>query len=84
LTNYQKALEMEEQVWGPEHPQTAATLYNLARFYHVQSDYARAIPRYQRALKIWETSYGLDHPLTVSCRQDLAVAERAWKEKGGK
>ena len=49
---YQRALKIREKALGPEHPETAASLNNLAQLYREMGDYAKAEPLYQRALKI--------------------------------
>ncbi len=47
---------------GPEHPDVAISLNNLARLYTGQGRYAEAEPLIQRALAIWEKALGPDHP----------------------
>ncbi len=34
---YQRALEAQERVLGPEHPDTAQTIFNLAALYYSQA-----------------------------------------------
>ena len=48
----QESLELSEKALGPDHPDTAAALNNLAALYDSMGDYAKAEPLYQRALKI--------------------------------
>ena len=43
-----------EQVLGPDHPDTASSLHNLAAIYDSQGRYAEAEPLYRRALAIRE------------------------------
>jgi tetratricopeptide (TPR) repeat protein len=47
-----KALEVAEQNVGPEHPDVATSLNNLALLYDTQGDYAKAEPLYKRAARI--------------------------------
>jgi tetratricopeptide (TPR) repeat protein len=47
--SYQRALRIWETVLGPDHPDVAASLNNLALLYRVQGNYGDAEPLYQRA-----------------------------------
>ena len=49
-TFFEKALAIREKALGPEHPDVAASLNNLAELYRAQGQYAKAEPLYQRAL----------------------------------
>lgn len=65
---YQRALHIEEQLWGPEHPRLAAPLYGLALLLYEQGRYVQAEPLARRALCIWEHALppekpDLAHPL---------------------
>jgi len=59
---YQRALAIAEQKLGPDHPETAATLNNLALLYRDQGNSAQAEPPYQRALERDERAFGPEHP----------------------
>jgi tetratricopeptide (TPR) repeat protein len=50
----QEALRVAEATFGPEHPDVATSLNNLAMLYQDQGKYAEAESLYQRALRIWE------------------------------
>lgn len=52
-----RALEICE-----EHPNTAASLNNLAWWYWIQGRYQEAEPLYERALVIRENYLGTEHP----------------------
>ena len=58
----QRALQIREKALGPEHPDVATSLNNLAVLYRAQGRYAEAEPLYQRALKIREKALGPEHP----------------------
>jgi tetratricopeptide (TPR) repeat protein len=58
----ERALVLRERVLGPEHPDVATSLNNLAALYHAQGRYAAAEPLYQRALALSERVWGPDHP----------------------
>ena len=51
LPLYQRALAIRKKSLGPEHPDTANSLNNLALLYQVMGDYEQALPLYQRALR---------------------------------
>ena len=53
-----RAVEIYENVFGPDHLATALALDDLAEFYRITGDYARAEPLYARALKIHEKALG--------------------------
>ena len=46
---YRRALAICEKALGPEHPDTAVSLNNLAELYNAMGDYAKAEPLFQRA-----------------------------------
>ncbi len=75
----QKALEVAEQNVGPDHPDMATSLNNLALLYDTQGDYAKAEPLYKRALAIWEKALGPDHPNVATSLENLAALYRATK-----
>ena len=68
-----KHLELTENKFGPNHPDTALSLDNLAGLYDTMGDYAKAEPLYQRALKIFENALGPDHPNTARSLNNLAL-----------
>lgn len=47
-----KSLAVAEKAVGPDHPNTATSLNNLAELYRDHSHYAQAEPLYKRALEI--------------------------------
>ena len=42
-------LQIQEKALGPDHPDVATSLNNLALLYYNQGQYAKAEPLYQRA-----------------------------------
>ena len=69
----QRALALREKALGPDHPDVATTLHNLAALYYNQGRYADAEPLYKRSLAIGEKALGPDHVngtlnLTRVCR----------------
>ena len=70
---YRRALAIYEKALGPEHPDTATSLNNLARLYVGQGRYPEAEPLCRRALAIREKALGLEHP-------DTAISIRNYAE----
>ena len=68
----QKALEVAKENVGPDHPNVAASLNNLAGLYKTQGDYAKAEPLYKRSLAIVEKALGPDHPNVATSLNNLA------------
>ena len=57
-----RALAIDEKSYGPDHPNVAIRLNNLARLLQATNRLAEAEPLMRRALAIDEKSYGPDHP----------------------
>ncbi|MGH7261960.1 MAG: tetratricopeptide repeat protein, partial [Nitrospiraceae bacterium] len=56
----ERALAIREKALGPEHPETAISLSNLASVLRDQGDLAGARPLYERALAIFEKALERD------------------------
>jgi tetratricopeptide (TPR) repeat protein len=69
---YERALALREQLLGPEHPDVATSLNNLAELCESQGRYAEAEPLFQRALTIREQALGPEHPDTATSLNNLA------------
>ncbi|PIB09882.1 hypothetical protein AMR42_11895, partial [Limnothrix sp. PR1529] len=61
---FRRSLEICEQVLGADHPNTAASLNNLAGLYESQGRYEAAEPLFRRCLEIVLEKLGQDHPNT--------------------
>ena len=59
---YRHALAIRERALGPDHPDTAASLNDLAYLLRMQDRYAEAEPLYHRALAISERRWGRTTP----------------------
>ncbi len=68
----QQALTICEQQLGAQHPNTAASLHNLAWLCEKQGKYAEAESLLQRALAIREQQLGAQHPDTAASLHRLA------------
>ena len=69
LAKYDKAepllrrvLQIDEEQYGPNHPEVATDLNNLASLLQATNRLKEAETLYRRALEIDEASYGPDHP----------------------
>ncbi|HZI56572.1 MAG TPA: FxSxx-COOH system tetratricopeptide repeat protein, partial [Verrucomicrobiae bacterium] len=67
-----RALSVSEKALGPEAPNIATSLNNLAILYTVQGRHAEAEPLHQRALAIREKVQGPEHPDTATNLNNLA------------
>src|SRR6266498_69503 len=77
LRLYERALAIREKALGPDHPDVAGSLNNLASIYNLKGDFEKAESFYQRALAIWEKALGPDHPQVTLSLDNLASLYRA-------
>jgi tetratricopeptide (TPR) repeat protein/transcriptional regulator with XRE-family HTH domain len=70
---YERTLAIRERVLGPDHPDTAQSLSNLAWLLREQSEFAAARPLVECALDIQERILGPDHPDTAEGLNNLAA-----------
>jgi CHAT domain-containing protein/Tfp pilus assembly protein PilF len=75
----ERALTLREKALGPDHPDVATSLHNLALLHRVKGDYGRAEPFAQRALAAREKALGPDHPDVAASLHNLAAL---YHEKG--
>src|SRR5258708_15202981 len=73
----EQALSISERALGPEHPDTARILNNLAELYTTHGQYAKAEPLTKRAVEIVEKRLGPDHPDLAMCLNNLALLFQA-------
>lgn len=74
---YEHALAIREKLLGAHHPDTAASLHNLAWLLWYQRELAAARPLYDRALATREIILGVDHPDTARSLNNLAMLLQA-------
>ncbi len=72
-----QALSVAEKTFGPDHPNVAQSLNNLAVLYLNQGQYAQAEPLHKRALEITEKAFGPDHPDVATSLNNIAELYRA-------
>jgi tetratricopeptide (TPR) repeat protein len=68
----ERALAIYERALGPDHPDTAQSLNNLAMLLGDQGELAAASPLLERAVAISERALGPDHPNTATGLTNLA------------
>jgi tetratricopeptide (TPR) repeat protein len=78
------ALEIYEAALGPDHPDTAVCLGNLAVTYRALGNAEEALPMAKRALGITEATLGPDHPDIAVRLAALAVTYRALGAREGR
>jgi tetratricopeptide (TPR) repeat protein len=74
---WREAVIATETQLGPEHPDTATSLNNLAYLLQAQGDLAAAKPLFERALALCEKALGPEHPNTATSLNNLAYLLRA-------
>ena len=67
-----RALAIDEKSYGPEHPNVATDLNNLALLLQATNRLEEAEPLMRRALAIDEKSYGPEHPNVATDLNNLA------------
>ena len=72
IADYKRSLAIREKALGPDHPDVAQSLGNVASLYEVLGRYADAEPLYKRALAIREKALGPDHPDVAQSLGNLA------------
>ena len=80
---YERALAIREKLLGPEHPDTATSLNQLALLLQDQGDLAGARPLHERALAIREKVLGPEHPDTAVSLNNLASLLQAQGDLAG-
>jgi tetratricopeptide (TPR) repeat protein len=67
-----RALAIDEKTYGPDHPEVAIRVGNLASLFEAIGRFAEAEPLHRRALAIHEASLGLDNPYVAIGLNNLA------------
>ncbi|MEL6554132.1 MAG: tetratricopeptide repeat protein [Cyanobacteria bacterium J06621_11] len=68
----QEAIAIKEAALGPDHPEVATSLSNLAGLHRQQGNDATALPLYERVLSIRATALGPDHLEVAASLNNLA------------
>ena len=69
-----RALAIDGDALGPDHPNLATDLTSLGLLYDTQGKYTEAEPLDQRALAIYEKALGPEHPHTATALSNLGAA----------
>ena len=80
---FERALAIREEALGPEHPEVATSLNNLAGLLQDEGDLVGARPLYERALAIREKTLGPEHPDTATSLGNLASLLQALGDLAG-
>jgi nephrocystin-3 len=73
----EKALQIDEKIYGPDHPNVAIRLNNLAQLLQAKNRLKEAELLMKRALSIDEKYYGHDHPEIAISLNNLALLLQA-------
>ena len=73
---YKRSLAIREKTLGPDHPDVAQSLNNLALLYQAQGRLAEAEPLFKRSLATWEKALGPEHPTVALCLNNIAALYR--------
>jgi tetratricopeptide (TPR) repeat protein/transcriptional regulator with XRE-family HTH domain len=71
-TLFRRALRMQEQSLGPDHPQTATSLYHLAFLAYEQGKYEQAETLFHQTLVMYEQALGAGRPEVARSLTGLA------------
>ncbi|MEU4769127.1 tetratricopeptide repeat protein [Actinosynnema sp. NPDC023794] len=74
---FTRAVHGRQRLHGPDHPDTLASLNNLACGYRSAGDLGRAIPLFEATLADRQRVLGPDHPDTLTSLNNLAYAYRS-------
>ena len=73
----QRALKIDEKVYGPEHPNVARDTNNIGQILQAKGDLDGELSYTERALRIFESSYGSDNPSTKTVAANLEPIKQA-------
>ncbi|HWQ18598.1 MAG TPA: toll/interleukin-1 receptor domain-containing protein [Methanotrichaceae archaeon] len=73
----ERALNIDEDVFGPDHPNVARDLSNLGAVYESLSHLSTARANYERAFKIDREAYGPMHPIVAVRLNNMGSVLRA-------
>ncbi len=74
---YRRSLTLAEQAFGEEHPNVAASMFNLAGVVAENGQTEEAITLHRKTLAIWSRELGQDHQQTRLVREELALLQSA-------
>ena len=80
---YKLVLAARGRMLGPDHPDTLASMNNLAVAYHEAGRRSEAVKLFEKTLAAYERLLGSDHPGTVASRNNLAAVKHISGNKKG-
>jgi tetratricopeptide (TPR) repeat protein len=69
--NHERALNINNTIYGPNHPAVASNLNNLGHVLTALCELEPALSCFERALTITEATYGVSHPMVASVVNSL-------------
>ena len=72
LPLFEETLKLRKAKLGPDHPDTLASMNNLAGSYAALGRHSEALPLYEETLKLTKAKLGANHPDTVGTIYDIA------------
>jgi CHAT domain-containing protein len=73
LPLFERVIETRKRILGPDSPDLAAAIHDLAVFYYYKGDYPKVEPLSNRALAIQEKALGRNHPQVATTLNLLTV-----------
>jgi len=74
IAQYERSLQLRRDALGQNHPQTLATMNNLANAYRDAARYGDAVRGFEETLRLRKAALGSDHPDTLVTMNNLAWA----------
>jgi Tfp pilus assembly protein PilF len=72
---FERALAIDEKIFGPDHPRIAGDVGNLGTVLYDQDNLAGARAAFERALRVLEKFLPPDHPKIKLARENLESLE---------
>ena len=72
LADAERALGIEERLFGTEHTTVAETYYHLGSVHYFKAEYPQALDAYRRCLQIEEKLAGPENPVLIAARVGMA------------
>jgi serine/threonine protein kinase/tetratricopeptide (TPR) repeat protein len=76
IPHLERAVALDKQIAGPDHPDTLRTVTALAAAYEQAGRWTEAVALYEEALRLQKTKLGPDHPDSLTTMEHLAWAYR--------
>ncbi len=70
-------MDIDAATYGPDHPDVALSLSNLATVLYALDEPGAALPLLERALNINEATHGPNHPVVATCLSNLSTLHLA-------